>query len=342
MPSKPKRKETAAINESPAPNDPTKKALALPMKKPLVFLSHKHADEPIASKFSDFISKAAAGRVEVYQSSNYRHRGPEPGAAGLSDQLRNAIAGADVFVLIYTFADHDWANPIFETGIALDPGGDPTTVFVVQCTQSEPPRVLADSQVYVDARELKDVTRFVVRLLTGTTVFHSFERKPLSGWAAESKEVEEIAQAFYAELKAILPESPPLEATFPVPMLAIELLATEAERLVGGATPDDIANARIALDQRAGDEIFGVTPATNLTLRELKERAQANADFFAPLYEQILAALKLQVLAPVLAINNRHGSPVVPAAVRCRRSASTATVEVDISFVPLDANPKPA
>src|SRR5437867_156245 len=122
-------------------------------KKPLLFLSHKHADEIIASKFGDFIAKAAAGRVEVYQSSNYRRLGPEPGGAGLSEQLRNAIARADVFLLLYTFADQDWANPIFETGIALDPGGDPTTIFVVQCTQNEPPRVLADSQVYVDARE---------------------------------------------------------------------------------------------------------------------------------------------------------------------------------------------
>jgi hypothetical protein len=155
-------------------------------KKPLLFISHKHADEAIATKFGDFIAKAAAGRVEVYQSSNYRRQGPEPGGAGLSQQLREAIARADVFLLLFTFADQDWANPIFETGIALDPGGDPTTIFVVQCTQNEPPRVLADSHVYVDAREQKDIIRLVTKILTGKEVFFSFSGQALSGWTSDS------------------------------------------------------------------------------------------------------------------------------------------------------------
>lgn len=54
--------------------------MANEISKPLVFISHKHADELIASKFGDFISKAAAGRVDIYQSSNFRRQGPEPGS----------------------------------------------------------------------------------------------------------------------------------------------------------------------------------------------------------------------------------------------------------------------
>jgi len=307
-------------------------------KKPLVFLSHKHADELIATTFGNFISKAGAGRVDIYQSSNYRRAGPEPGAGGLSDQLRNAIARADVFILIYTFADHDWANPIFETGIALDPGGEPTTVFIIKCTQSDPPRVLADAHLYIDAIELKDVTRFVTRLLTAKDVFHSLNGTALTGWTSESPELEGLAQEFHRALVDVIPKAPQLEATFPVPMLAVELLSGEADKLIAGGNIDALADAKVVVDQRAGDELFGVTSATNFTIRELRDRAQANVDIFPVLYEQILAALKLQVLSPVAVVRNRHGAFVAPAAVRCRRSASTATVEVNISFIPLAEN----
>jgi hypothetical protein len=113
------------------------------------------------------------------------------------------------------------------------------------------------------------------------------------------------------------------------------LPASEEARLLGGTSADDIADAVVSLDQRAGDEVFGVSPAARLKLRDLRDRAQSNSDLFPRLYEQVLAALKLQVLAPVVAIKNRHGYRVIPAAVRCRRSASTATVTVDISFVPV-------
>jgi hypothetical protein len=329
---------TKASRKKPAEEKRSRKAQE-PMepKRPLVFLSHKHSDEKIATAFGDFISKSASGKLEVFQSSNYRRSGPEPGAAGLSDQLRAAIARADVFILLYTFADLDWANPILETGIALDLGGDPTTVFVIQCTQKEPPRVLADSQVYVDARDPRDVMRFVTRLLTARDVFFSLSGNALTGWTPDSNELQGIAQGFHAELGKLLPESPPSETTYPVSMLSVELSVADAQRLTETDDSTGIDCATVSVDQRAGDEIFGISPATGLTLRELRERAQTNQDIFQVLFDQCLGALKLKILGPVVPIANRHGGKVIPATVCCRRSQATGTVSIDISFVPLNS-----
>ncbi len=105
-------------------------------KKLSVFISHRHKDKAIADVFRTAIEDWSSGDVEVVQSSN-AETAFQVGES-LSASLRQAIAEANIVLLIYTVSDQDWSWCMYECGLAQDPNSLDTRIVVFQCTEDVP------------------------------------------------------------------------------------------------------------------------------------------------------------------------------------------------------------
>ena len=134
----------------------------MPAPDPYVFVSHKHSDAAIATVISNFISKASAGAVKVHNSSNPNFEGPRIGK-NLNNELKKALAQAQVVILIFTSEGEDWQYCMWECGVATDPRDETpeTKIAVFQVTQDSS-RVFHDQVVFKNDAEdiLKFVTQF--------------------------------------------------------------------------------------------------------------------------------------------------------------------------------------
>jgi len=140
-------------------------------RKPLVFISHKHNDKRIADAFSEWLTNATRGDVNLFQSSDGLRDGPTTGR-NLTEQIREAAHKAQGMFVIYTDAEQDWEWVMFEIGICLDPTPE-TRIALIQCGP-EVPDVLRDRlQVVLTDRD--SCLRFVKELMT-TDFF-------LGGWS---------------------------------------------------------------------------------------------------------------------------------------------------------------
>lgn len=108
-----------------------------PSKPPLLFISHRHADKPIADLLRGWIEQWTAGRLNVFQSSSYAH-GPKIGRP-LSRELVDNLWNTDVVVLLYTLPDHDWSYCMWECGVAFDPTSPDTRAVVLQFSEDSCP-----------------------------------------------------------------------------------------------------------------------------------------------------------------------------------------------------------
>lgn len=106
-----------------------------PKERPLVFISHRHADAEIAMRVSTWV-KTASDRVDIFQSSDGL-RGITTGRH-ITSEIQQAVAQAAVMLVIYTDDDADWAWVMFEMGIAKDPTNPVTTVVILQCSDDFP------------------------------------------------------------------------------------------------------------------------------------------------------------------------------------------------------------
>ena len=110
--------------------------------KPVLFISHRHDDRPIADVLRRFIEARTGGRVTVFQSSSPGARGPKQGE-NLTEELRRNLWHASVVVLIYTARDQDWSYCMWECGVAQLPEPSTTKTVVFQCADQFP-MVFAD------------------------------------------------------------------------------------------------------------------------------------------------------------------------------------------------------
>ena len=124
----------------------------MPREKPLIFISHKHADKNVASIIGNWIDDLTAGNVDVFLSSDSEFDTPEIGQ-DLSKDLGKNLLKAGVVILVYTSADHDWSYCTWECGVALTPGTPDTRIMCIQC-QNDIPNILAnDVRVVVSDEE---------------------------------------------------------------------------------------------------------------------------------------------------------------------------------------------
>jgi hypothetical protein len=106
-------------------------------QKPLLFISHKHCDQAIATVISTFVRSISGGNVAVYQSSNPSFESPRVGKE-LTKELEDALWHAGIVLLVYTSQDQDWSWCMWECGVALQPNSPDTKVVVLQCLKDEP------------------------------------------------------------------------------------------------------------------------------------------------------------------------------------------------------------
>src|SRR5262245_33927244 len=120
--------------------------------KHTLFISHKHRDKEIADAMRKFLTPWGQGvGLAVFQSSSFPADAPQAGQS-LAEELKRAVSGSSLLVLIYTFRNLGYETCILECGIALDPGLPRTNVVVLKCTAQNLPDFL-DGMVYVDARD---------------------------------------------------------------------------------------------------------------------------------------------------------------------------------------------
>jgi hypothetical protein len=90
------------------------------MTRPLLFISHRHADQPIADVLRKFVTDRSGGRIAVFQSSSAQADNPRVGRE-LQQELKEHLWEAGVVVLVYTSPEEDWSYCMWECGVATHP-----------------------------------------------------------------------------------------------------------------------------------------------------------------------------------------------------------------------------
>jgi hypothetical protein len=123
----------------------------------VLFISHRHADERIATVLNEQLQSWQLERGEIFQSSDAQG-GAHIGGV-LSHELLGALSEARLVLLVYTVADSDWSYCMWECGAAMQSTTTPTKVIVLRMTD-ESPAVLRDL-VSIRASVDVDIKRFV-------------------------------------------------------------------------------------------------------------------------------------------------------------------------------------
>ena len=227
--------------------------------RPLLFISHRHADSRIADVIREFVVSRSGGRVEVFQSSSAEARGPMIGE-NLNQQLVRNLWQANMVILVYTAEDEDWAYCMWECGVALQPETPQTRIIVFQAG-NRPPPVFA-SEVRVNIRDFTTIENFTNDFLTNKDFFPRYEG-PITRFRRNDRNVKAAAQEFGDELQMVLPPPPPNggEELLPYPFMRLELSSDQVDAIVKdptlAAARDVVLDARVADADREARRIFG-------------------------------------------------------------------------------------
>jgi hypothetical protein len=205
-------------------------------RRPLVFISHRHQDKPLADVIARFLRGSSGGRVDVFQSSDAESDGPRAGG-NLTDQLRDALWKAGLVILLYTRQDADWAWCMFECGLALQPNTPDTRLKVFTCGNPGPPQFLG--RVVVKTTERADVQRFTNDYLTEADFFPDLHEKVAPGFFPNDANVVEAAGRLFTDLQGIdLPQEEKIDEWPAFPFLQLEIAAEDAIRLAADIPRD--------------------------------------------------------------------------------------------------------
>ena len=165
-----------------------------------IFISHRHADKPIADVFVKHLQLWNVPKNALFQSSDHRF-GAEIGAA-LKDELRKALGEAHLVILLFTDADADWQFCIWETGVATDPGdATPATRVAVFQAGMDLPRVFNDEVVFKMSEE--DIRRFVQQFHTTKGFYHSGSAHQPD---VDPGIIRQRAEDLFRDLREVIPE----------------------------------------------------------------------------------------------------------------------------------------
>lgn len=227
--------------------------------KPVLFLSHKHTsrDKNIADALATFFGDWGEDKIEIVQTSS-EGRGL-PIGKHLNQSLLRALWATEVFVLVYTEPDEDWAYCMWEAGAAIDPDKPGKTRVVVITCCGQKPDVFKDI-IVVDARKEAEILNLTSQFLTTKDFFPS-RSKPISGHTSNSEHIKNRARSLYEELK---PKLPPVEVDPPSswptwPWMSLELSEEARSRLQeqtqeSGESPEALELARAECLIHSADE----------------------------------------------------------------------------------------
>jgi hypothetical protein len=201
-----------------------------PVLRPLLFISHRHADQAIADVLRKFVTDRSGGRIEVFQSSSAYAGGPRVGSE-LHRHLKERLWAASVVVLVYTSLDEDWSYCMWECGVASHPQSPETKIIVFQCGPRSP-SVYSES-VRVKAQDPVDIQKFAKEFLTSRDFFPHLGGPVAPGFSEDGDEVRDAARNLHAALTEILPTNV-IEAGedwATVPFLCLQLTYAEVDAI---------------------------------------------------------------------------------------------------------------
>jgi hypothetical protein len=314
-------------------NDPESKS------RPLLFISHKHADAKIASVVGHFITTGSAGGIEVFQSSSPYAANPKSGNT-LKDDLVNALWKASALILVYTGSDHDWSYCMWEAGVALNPASPKTRIILFQCSGTKPP--VFHDQVYVNVRNLADVQRFTNEFLTDPMFIPSLGR-PVTHLTPNGDNVATIAADFFQRLSDVLPKEDQIVAewpAFPFLQLSLEECAIDkASSLSNQESLQFIQEKCVinAFDRYCGALFEMLEFTQDMSLKHLADRwsrlhPDSQSDWAEDLSRQIAAAARWEFPPPVSSWMKDNGKTYAPILTRVRKMPAQGRIQFDIYF----------
>ncbi len=199
------------------------------VKRPLLFISHRHADQPIADVIRKFVSDRSGGRIAVYQSSSAYADSPRIGRE-LHMELKESLWAAGVVILIYTSPDEDWSYCMWECGVATHPESPETKIIVLQCGP-QPPSVYTEA-VRVNAQDPIDIQKFTNGFLTSPDFFPNNSEAVAPGFSPNGEQVVQAARELHEALAEMLPaDEEEGEDWATVPFLRLQLTYAEVDAI---------------------------------------------------------------------------------------------------------------
>ena len=219
--------------------------------RPLLFISHRHADRAIADVLRRFVNDRSGGRIAVFQSSSAEADNARVGRE-LQRELKERLWRTGAVILVFTSPKEDWSYCMWECGVATHPASPETKVVVLQCGP-QPPSVYADA-VRVQAQDPVSIQKLANDFLTSPDFFPDHNEAVAPGFAANGHEVQQAAKALYEALnEVIIPgDSDEGEDWATVPFLRLQLTFAEVD---GIRELDPVKGARAVLEQARVNEI---------------------------------------------------------------------------------------
>lgn len=304
-------------------------------EKPLIFISHRHADKDIATRLARWIEGATGTRVEVFQSSS-GFRGGDVSRT-ITETIRQNVSAAAIMLVLYTDDDADWAWVMFEMGIAMDPSTPQTELIILQCGDDSP-RILSEfTRVRIGNEE--DRVGLVRKLLTS-------EAYPThKGFViGEDKDdyVRGQAETLWAQLKDAVPDGPLKREMKPHPSLRIDVPLSA----LGSLNPGDVERreglrqpireaGRITAEHEMR-QVFPLSTTVELTLSQLHTGLQQfkQADWVDSCIDTLATcALNYLPQEPIARVAGVSGA-YQPVLTRTQHKWFDKIVRFDVSFVP--------
>ena len=218
-------------------------------KRPLLFISHRHADQPIAEVVRKFVTDRSGGRIEVFQSSSAEADNPRIGRE-LQKELKEHLWNAGAVVLVFTSPEEDWSYCMWECGVATLASPE-TKILVLQCGPQSP-SVYRDA-VPVNALDPVSVQKLANDFLTSPDFFPDHDEAVAPGFSPNGNEVQQAATWLYEELKKVVPSDPEEGDDWStVPFLRLQLTFAEVDAI---KKLDAEEGARAVLEQARVNEI---------------------------------------------------------------------------------------
>jgi hypothetical protein len=218
--------------------------------RPLLFISHRHADQPIADALRKFITDRSGGRIAVFQSSSAQGENPRVGRE-LQKELKESLWKAGVVVLVYTSPDEDWSYCMWECGVATHPASPETKIIVLQCGPHVP--AVYTEAVRVNAQDLTAIQKFTSEFLTSPSFFSGQKEALAPGFSSNGEEVQLAAAQLHASLRDLIAADAEDGEDWPtVPFLRLQLTFDEVD---GIRAVDQAEGTRAVLDAARVSEI---------------------------------------------------------------------------------------
>ena len=224
------------------------------MTEPLVFISHKHADEKIAEAIADCVRTITGGHttVHVSSSSDYEHSGI---SGALKTQLADRLKRAGIVILLYTSKEQDWSFCSWECGVALDPDTPDTKIIGITFYEGILEFLKGELIIQFGRESTTDLEKFVKSF--GKPKFYPGIEKPLS--KLSERELHNKAIDLHKELLSIVPNNP-IETRSLWPKIQLKIRNDDLD----DATNADKASDRI---QNIYDLLVNSSIATDWTVR---------------------------------------------------------------------------